>query len=109
VEASELSRFLDSFLAARWGRQVLERQRADRMVRPWGDRPAPANLPDLTWVVFRDGGQPLAVGIRAGEPRRGVQLFVLVYWWRSHKIESRHWRCDSVSGWQHVAALSVPD
>src|ERR1700728_4244696 len=49
MEASELSRFLDSFLAARWGRQVMERPRADRTTRPWGDGPAPENLRDLTW------------------------------------------------------------
>ena len=109
MEASELSRFLESFLAARWGRQVMERPRADRTTRPWGDGPAPVTLNDFSWAVFRDGGQPLAVGIRAGELRSGVQLFVLVYWWRTHKIESHHWRCDSAAGWQHVAELSLPE
>jgi hypothetical protein len=59
------------------------RPRADRTTRPWGDGPAPENLRDLTWAVFLDGGQPLAVGIRAGELRRRVLLLVLVYWWRT--------------------------
>jgi hypothetical protein len=85
------------------------RPRADRTARPWSDGPAPASLHDFSWVVFGDGGQPLAVGIRAGELRRGVQLFVLVYWWRTHKIESHLWRCDSAAGWQHVAELSIAE
>jgi hypothetical protein len=109
MEASELSRFLESFMVTRWGRQVMGWPRADRTTRPWGNGPASTSLHDFTWAVFRDGGQPLAVGIRAGELRRGAQLFVLVYWWRTHKIESHHWRCDSAAGWQHVAELSPPE
>jgi hypothetical protein len=104
IETNQLRQFLESFLVARWGRPVMERARAPRVARPWGGGPAPANLQDLTWAVFADGGQPIAVGLRPTEPCGG-QTFLIVYWRHTNLIETHRWRIDSIGGWLHVREL----
>ena len=103
MNAAQLGPILESFLVARWGKQVKERLRAPPGARPWKEGVEPEQYRGMTWVIFADHDQPLGVGIREEGKRNGVMIYLCAYWRRADKLESHLWRCHSAWGWQHVA------
>jgi hypothetical protein len=102
VDAVSLSGYLESFLLARCGSFVMDRLRIQTAAKPWDHEPLPEKYKDMMWVVFGDDREPLAVGIRKVDMRRGLPLFLCAYVRRSRQIESGYWQRDTLTGWQHV-------
>jgi hypothetical protein len=103
VDAAELSGLLETFLAARWGKGIIQRPRAMSGVLPWETADAvPEALRDMSWALFTDGGQPLAVGISDVGVHRRLRVFLLAYLRRCGRIELHHWSHDCASGWQYI-------
>jgi hypothetical protein len=103
VDAAELLRHLESFVVARWGKDMTHRPRSSCQTRPWGIGETPEKFNGLTWLTFGDTLDPKAVGIRMDGSHGSVPAFLLVYWRRSGKIESYLWRYGPGSGWHYVA------
>jgi hypothetical protein len=102
VDAVSLSRYLESFLLARCGCFVMDRLRVQAAAIPWDHEPLPEKYKNMMWVVFGDDREPLAVGIRKVDVRRGQPLFLCAYVRQSRQIESSYWQRDNLTGWQHV-------
>lgn len=103
VDAADLSRLLESFLVARWGKEVVQRPRAMNGTGPWSTtETVPEVLRDMTWVTFSDAAQPRGVGIRDLGVQARVRTYLVAYLRTAGRIELHHWRHDSGSGWQYI-------
>ena len=103
MDAAELSRLLESFLVARWGKDVVQRPRAmNGTCASNTSATLSAELRDMTWVMFTDAAQPSGVGIRDLGVQARVRTYLLAYLRAADRIELHHWRHDSGSGWQYI-------
>ena len=103
MDAADLSRLLESFLVARWGKYVVQRPRAMNGACPSNTSATLSEaLRDMTWIVFTDSAQPLGVGIRDLGMHAQVRTYLLAYLRAADRIELHQWRHDSASGWQYI-------